>query len=349
MEILSTAIYHIDHSKTDVAPVPIPDDNADLSTYIEELLAKIAKDDSNRLFSFVSETGEGHTNITDLLNKEHHESATRQIARRLLYKEQNKQADIAHLIHDIPRGVLIIILFEDDNGSTRLIISKADHARYLNEQDFTLEQGLPYEKKTYKAFLADLDEENEVERIYIYDTNAKIAKYWYEDFLELKEVNTDEFNTGTAFDAIEKNILNKFKNDFPSDYHIIRNRVIGYFRSKESFELQEFIDEAIGADYDPVNPAFKPKISDITKKIKDLPSKKNFDSQFTIEKSTIKARQVNSVVKLNDTMDLHIKDFVGDLHQVIKAVEENGLKYIKIRTDEGYKAFKEKDVDAADQ
>ncbi len=338
--IISTAIHDIDHAKSDVTLVEIPADNSHLHTYIDDLLEKVAKVDSKRLFEFESTTGSVAANIARLFKDAEQADARLAIARRLLYKEQNAQIDNANLKHEIPKGFLMQTLFDDD-GITRLIISKSDNSRYLNRKNLTLDEGLPFQKKTYKAFLADFDKNNEVVSLALYDTSNTIAKYWSQDFLELKEINTDEFNTNTAFDSIDKMILNKFKKEFPGDHNILRNRVIGYFRTRESFEMQDFIDTAIGEGYDPVNPGFKPKVAEIIKKLRELPQKKNFDSNFTIEKDTFKARQVNNVVALNDKIDLHIKDYVGDLGEIIKSFEENGVKYIRIKTDSGYKAFKD--------
>jgi len=338
MEIVKTSIHKINHAANEVAISNITPDNQDLTDYLNELLEKIANIDSRRKFQFSSDATEVLTRIGRILKDEEFEKETFAIADRLMRKEQNAQSDISHLKHDIQKGVLFQIVFKQDD-QYRLIISKADHAAYLDETDLKRRQGLPEKKKTYKAFLVEFDDELAIERLFVYDTNANIARYWWSDFLELKEYNTNETNTDTAFDAITRRVLSKIKEKFPSDHNILKNRIIGYFRSNEGFEIDSFIENAIG-NYDPVDPNFK--VKDFKKRLKELPEKEDFDSQFTIAPEVIKARKVRTIVPLNDKLDLYIKEYVPELNQVIKPYESGGVKYIQIRTDSGYEAFKQK-------
>lgn len=336
MNILKTSVHQINHAASEVRLLPAASDNQDLVDYIYELLEKIARADSKRKFRFASATGEVNNLITRITAGEDFNTQTTAIADRLMRKEQNAQADIEHLKHDIQKGVVFHILFEDDEV-TKLIISKADHAEYLDDQDLKKRKGLPKKKKTYKAFLVEFSEALAVGELYVYDTNATISRYWWDNFLELDEVNTDTHNTDEAFNAIDKKILGKIKKEYPADHNILRNRIIGYFRSNESFELEGFIENAIG-DYDPVDPRLK--VAALKKQIRELPEKQGFDSQFTIKPEVIKAKRVRNIVPLSEKIDLYIKEYVEDLQEIITPEIDNGIKYIRIKTDTGYEAFK---------
>lgn len=58
---------------------------------------------------------------------------------------------------------------------------------------------------------------------------------------------------------------------------------------------------------------------------------KNFDSQFNAINSAINAR-IRRVYPINDGIDLKVNGDIKDLSETIKAIEENGARYIKIRT-----------------
>ncbi|REA56145.1 hypothetical protein DSL64_27375 [Dyadobacter luteus] len=113
--------------------------------------------------------------------------------------------------------------------------------------------------------------------------------------------------------------------------------MVKYFRSNERFEIHDFLDNSIG-NYTPYDTNLN--IPDLKEKIRALPSKPRspFDNQFNIIKEKVKARFLNKV-KLTPEIDLHIKGYFAD--NTIFATEENdGAKYVKIKSEEGYKYFK---------
>jgi len=151
-------------------------------------------------------------------------------------------------------------------------------------------------------------------------------------------VYSDEDNTENAFDAIDKNIFNKLKKEFPQDYTFLRNSTVRYFRAKDSFNMQDYLDEGLG-EYKPYNE--KLNIHDLKEKIKKLPteSKNPFDEQFNIVKDKIKARFINKI-HLTHQIDLVLKEDIFDLKSVVTAWKDtDGTKYVKIKSIEGYKYF----------
>lgn len=337
MKLLQTTHYYINHAKytIDLRPTPSPDD--DLKDYLDDLLKKVAKGEVKREFKFSPHNTTVQTEIMGMMNGKPFADMSLTIAQRFLRIESKTITETANLKGEIPEGLLIQVLFEDDDGITKIVISKSDNADYLGKDDLLKHQGFPIKKKMYKAFLVDFDQAKIPGKVYVLDTTSTLSKYWWSDFLELDEVNTDTYNTNKAFDSIDQKVLQGIKKAFPADHNILKNRVIGYFKSTDKFALDDFIDKAIGA-YNPDDPAFD--VEGFKNKIRGLPAKENFDSQFNLVPEEIKARRLKNVVHLSDEIDLVIKDNVKDYENVIKAVEEKGVKYIKIRTDSGYKAFK---------
>src|SRR5699024_6052295 len=128
-----------------------------------------------------------------------------------------------------------------------------------------------------------LHSDNSIDGILVYDTNPSDTKYWWKELLELNMLFTDEDNTKKAFDAIDKAVFTKMKKDHHQDYTYLRNSTVRYFRSNDRFEIQDFLDNAIG-EYEPYDSNLN--IPDLKNKIRELPSKPRspFDNQFNIIK-----------------------------------------------------------------
>lgn len=335
MEINSIVLHQIDHVGSVIKQLNVAQDNEDFKLYINELLNKITDAENKRQFIFESEDTEVKLLIEKIIKGDDFLKAAEKIADRLMRKEQNAQSDIEHLKHEVQKGILVQALVEIGN-KRKLVIAKADHIEYLDDQNLKQRKGLPLKKKLYKALMLEFNKKNEILDIFVYDTNSRIAKYWWSDFLELTELNTDEHNTELAFDAID-NLLGKIKKDYPADHNILRNRSLGYFKSNREFKIEHFIKSAIG-NYEAVNSLFK--IDAFKTKLLNLPEKLKFDAQFSIKPEIIKAKKLRNIVVLNDKMDLHIKEHIQNWGNVIEAETIKGQKYIRIKTDLGYEAFK---------
>ncbi|MBK9419443.1 MAG: nucleoid-associated protein [Flavobacteriales bacterium] len=194
----------------------------------------------------------------------------------------------------------------------------------------------------FKAFSCCFTDAEEIIDVKVFDTNPTLSKYWWEQFLELEKVHSDEDNTENAFEAIDKTVMSQLKRAHPQDYTHLRNSCVRYFRSKATFEMQNFLDEAIG-DYEPYDP--KLKIEDVKKQVRELPTRnarKPFDEQFTIVKDRVKARFLTTI-KLTEQIDLKLKEDVPDIDHVITAYQDSdGTKYVRIRSEVGYQYFNDR-------
>jgi hypothetical protein len=255
-----------------------------LSTYVQRLFTEIKNSNNCRQFEFRSNDTEVRAALTQLISGEY-ENGSEINANRLLQIEIIAQQAIDHLNIEIQKGSLFQAVIGETEKS--VIISKADHNEYLDELDFTLRKGLPWKKRIFKAFLVTFDSNNIPSRMFVYDTNNRMSRYWWDNFLELKEKYTNTHNTKMSLDLLDKKVFTKLKTDFPADHTIIRNSAIRYFRSKDEFEVEDFLNDTF-KNYTPINSNFLGRVDDFKTQIKELPQKWGFDNRFTIEKSEVK-------------------------------------------------------------
>jgi len=335
MEILFTSLHQIDHSSDTIIEIDISTKSDDLLNYVQRLFDEITRNPNKRKFRFESDTTEVRTSISHLLQMQH-KKASKINAERLLKIEKQTQDDISHFDKEIQKGSLFQAFIKNEN-SKRIIISKADHNAYIDELDFKTHKGLPWKKKIFKAFIAEIDNSNQIDKVFVYDTNPKMSKYWWRAFLELTEIYTDTHNTKRALDILDKKIFNPIRKEYPADHTILRNSSVRYFRSQPDFELSSFISDTF-ENYTPVNTDFP--TDKIIKKVELLPDKWDFDTKFTIRKEEIDKRVVNKI-PLTEKIDLVIKDYIENLGGVISSDKDtDGKKFVKIYSDIGFERFK---------
>lgn len=343
MIIKFTSLHQIDHHSDTVKEIDIRNKTQDLINYTQRLITEITEGNSKRKFRFRRDTTEVRAIVGQFLDGNYEGIVSN--AKRLLDIEKTTQAAIAHLGVEIQKGSLFQAQIEND-GSTTIIISKADQIRFLDDNDFNLKSGLPYEKKIFKAFLVSF-EDGIARDIYVYDTTPRMATYWWDDFLELDEVYTSEYNTKTALKLLDSKVLNIIRKKYPADHTRIRNKVVGYFQSENQFEMDGFIEATLN-NYVAVDPDFPKK--NMIEKIKNLPERYNFDSQFPIAEDQVTSRKVKTKINLTDKVDLIIKENVPELENTIAGYLDNeNRKYIIIRTDSGYEHFKGNIIEIADE
>jgi len=87
--------------------------------------------------------------------------------------------------------------------------------------------------------------------------------------------------------------------------------------------------------------AMSERVQAIRVRLLEQPEKKKFDSQFNAVNSAINAR-IRRVYPINDGIDLKVTRDINDLSATIQSVEENGIRYIKVRTnnDDTYRRFR---------
>ena len=334
MEILFTSLHQIDHASNSLKEIEIKEYGNDLTDYVNRIISEIVERTSKQEFRFKRDTTEVRGVISEFLIGNYDGKET--IAKRLIDVEKSTQEEITNLNTEIQRGSLFQAHLKESESST-IIIIKADQQQFLTSDEFNLKQGLPWEKKIFKAFLARI-EDNIVVETFVYDTSTRPSVYWWDKFLELEEVNTPSYNTRKALKLLDNKVFNPIKKKFKADHTAIRNKAVGYFQTQTTFEMKSFLDIVIN-DYKPVDQDF-PKTETI-QKIKNLPEKFKFDSQFPIATEEIKARKIQNNIQLSKRMELILKENIPELDSTVTSfLDTEGRKYIKIRTDTGYDHFK---------
>lgn len=235
---------------------------------------------------------------------------------------------------EIQKGSLLHLNF-DINGTKQIIICKVEHDEVLNELNFEKVRGLNTKKKVFKSILIIFDIQGEIKENYVFDKHN--SKYWWDDFLELQQQYTDDDNTEKSLNEIDKT-LTPLRNKFYADYVILRNSVIGYFKNNDNLNYSDFISNVVEG-YDPVNDDF-PKQALVTK-LNELPSKKGFDTQFSVVKKKIN-KKIKHRIKLANNLFLSIDDYVDNLKNILKTWKDpQGNKYVQILSSQGYDNLKD--------
>lgn len=333
MEIISTSLHQINHTEDSIKKIPVLNTSEQLSLYLMRLFDDISSTNDKRKFHFRSNTTQVRSSLDKMLSENFHEAAEIN-AQRLLNIEKQTQERI-NLNIEIQKGSLFQALVKDKDRN-RIIISKADHNEYLDEADFELHTGLPWKKRVFKAIAIDFQEDLSLNSVYVYDTNYTMSKYWWQDYLELREQYTDSENTKKSLDLLDKKIFKPLERKYPLDYVVLRNMMIGFYRTEEEFNLEKFVNKI--EKYHPYDTDLP--IQKMHEQVLEMPEKWGFDSRFTIEKKSISKRK-KTRVKLIDGIELVIDYVAGDLTNMIAAeADDEGNKFIRIRaTEESYKYF----------
>jgi len=338
-DIKFRTLHHIDINDKTHFPKLITNVGEDLDTYITDLIGIILEKNDDREYEPANEDAGFIIDICNILklnNARKVEQNAQLISNKLLKIEKETQEKYKQ-ITDIQKGTLIQSLIQIDHKILYLI-SKIEHSAFIDESDFKKHIGLPYEKRILKTCLIEFSKDLEITKIYVFDTNSITSNYWWNSFLELKMLTSDESNTRKAFESIENCLSRQLKTDFPKENILFRNNLIGYFKTNSQFRLSTLITSIIG-DYQTDSKGLD--IDKLKTLITKLPEKNKFDRSFNIIASSIRAK--TKVIRVNEGIELNLKDYVTDLKSLIKSYEEeNGDKYLLIKTDDDkvYEIFK---------
>jgi hypothetical protein len=334
--MINASLHHINHQENLVVSKAIEEAGDRLTEYVDKLLKEISTSSRKRDFRFRSENTEVRAAIPFLFGEDFHANAEK-IARRLLSKEIIAQAEVAKLNVEIQKGSLFQATLELDDGSKQVVISKADHSTILDETDFELHHGLPWNKKTFKAMSA-VFRDGKIEFASVYDTNPEMTKYWWYDFLELEKIYDEVHNTKKSLDTLQTKLFNPIKANHRVDYNILRNTTIGYFRTKKEFDIEDFVSSVL-ENYQTHDPNLE--IGKLVEKARTFPQKYKFDQRFSISAENINKRITNQVFPLRPDLELVLKSPVDNLSDLVtRKRDAEGRPYVMINVDEtGYSQF----------
>lgn len=313
---------------------------------LDEYIQQIIDENDNhhdRRYKFCNED----TYFPDVIEKifqaeDNIDDICQEIADRLLEKETEANNKIAITRKTIPSSFLIIAMVVNNDTETKLLFIKADKTSFINTRSGNLDIGLPAQKKRkiFKSCVFDIIIENgtiNFNNIISHDANSQgKAVYWYHDFLCLNEVKSDESNTKDLYDRVKSKILNPIKKNHPHDYINCRNAVVHYFRSEGDFDSEYFRDNVIGS-YQPFDESLD--MESLKDKVDKLFEDGKIDKKFQKKPNEI-TDKFKDKVKLSDDIELTLLQDIQNVSDVIIPGDDNGRKFIKIYSDEGYKYAK---------
>ncbi|WP_408894004.1 hypothetical protein [Paenibacillus taichungensis] len=332
MRIINSSIRIIDYENQRISERTIP---GSFEEFVSDLITHIHTNTSVREYKTRSVVTEVVGSILQIVARRDENdfvlNRVNGIATRLLNEEIEAQRRVARMNTNVQKGSLVqSLLFNDDDDSFVYLLAKVEHSDFVDDSDFSFKTGFSKDKKTiWKSCLIHITDPD-LEEFYAKIYSNTVAKYWGDDFLELDQVKSDEANTLKAFRAIDATLNQNMKGNFSRDHTIIRNAFISYLKNREHIDFPTMIESILG-QYDPVDLPSE-KVDNIKGKMLELPTKKNFDSQFNVVKSAINAR-IKKVYPVNEGIELKITDGIDDLKNTIKAFrDDDGTRYIQIKT-----------------
>ncbi len=182
-------------------------------------------------------------------------------------------------------------------------------------------------KKPDKACLIFDTHEQEGYRVCIIDNQSTggEAQYWKDEFLKLKPVADNYFQTQNYLNLAKDFVTERLDEEFEvskADKIDYLNRSINYFKKNEQFNEQDFANDVF--EHQEVITSFRKFKGDFQNE-HDL----NVVSEFEISTNAVKkqSRIFKSVLKLDRNFHIYIH---GDKDLIEKGVDPDGRKYYKI-------------------
>lgn len=346
--------YTIDTEQNAVSENINEEFNSHMVLFIEDKLARLYFSDKNREYLKVNNTTEVVNMLNQIIINENDDRklASETIANRLLREEISVQARISQLNRDVQRGGLIVSYFEF-NHEKYIAIVKIHYIDFYEEATFEENRGLPKKDVILKTCITKIENDSTEEQFLLSDSTKKqgegSAKFWWNDFLELKEIRSDKENTKESYEQIEQILKKEFYTNNREDFWYLKNNLIAYYRLSEQFSFTSMIDSTIG-DFnlkllneknDDEKETFKASLkSKFQNTCFDSRGNRRFDTEFTIDKKEINAR-VKTKITLMPNVDLNLLGEIEDFQtKIIPSIDDQNRKYLKIYSDEGYDKFK---------
>jgi hypothetical protein len=326
--------HAIDHSNTTASAVPIAHD-AELDSYLTALLDWAYDDEDMRRFHFEAPTTEVHSILLKLISGDKLVDHSDAVANRLLTKEKAAHDEVRHL-KGVHEGMLLQAVFDHD-GATGILLAKVDLSEFLKRSNFRSEQGIDKKHRLLKFCIIEFTNQQAISAVRVGDTNAKIAQYWWENFLELTEERTDSSNTKTVFAELDAFLAKNLKKDHPRDYPVLYNDMLRIFKRSQSFRFTKFLD-GLFDNYRPESNSLD--IADLKKRAKELLKKDKFDANFTILPDEIKNR-FKKTFPLTPQIDLVVSGEI-ERDQISALALDDGTKGVFVKSDDGFSQFPER-------
>jgi hypothetical protein len=304
----------------------------DIKTYLTGIIRSVINIPRSQRFQFCDQGFDSKSAI-EILAGTAFKAEALELTQRLLECEIAAQKKIAGL-KELREGSLLCAHFQLGDQEC-VILVKIDHAGYLNELTLQRTSGLPEKQRAQKCATFSIVAGVVDSTVIISDSNSALTEYWWGGFLNLRSLSSPQQNTFRAFKAIENLLKTKVEKTSPSDYWTLRNAFVSHFTTRPDCIFDQMIDDIMGS-----YPGHAPEL-DIPKLVteaKELPKKRDFDSHFSIAPDVI-SNKIKRQIRLGQNLDLRITGEISDFEKTFDTGDDDGRKYLKIYSDEGYAAF----------
>ena len=254
---------------------------------------------------------------------------TDSIALMLLTVEKNVQARISQLT-EVQKGSIVQALLKDKD-SYQYVIAKVEHSEWIDGETLEMNFGFPgNNKKVWKSAVIDLslgDDEILFDSIRVYVDHP--AKYWSDEFLEVKEAKSDSKNTKAVLRAFEQ-ALKTIKNVSFGDYYNIKNSVVHDLQSDKDINYHDLVEKTIDR-YQPLSDEVDLVL--VKQKLISAGETNNFDTQFHTDPEAIKtAGKIK--IHVSPAIDVTVKEGLSNWRDNFKTyIKPDGRTYIMIKCD----------------
>lgn len=334
MEIEYLKLIKIDHENNSVSEENLAE-LENIKNYVMAIVKQITEHKGDRRFEFKKTEYTMKNLIDNVVKNQDRDAQAVAMAKRLLKKENAKQKQIGTL-SEIQKGVMLVAFCKMTANEYKVIICKADYSEYIEEISGEKKRGLDVRRKIFKSFAANVTLNAgaiDYGEIVTYDVNTKRAVYWYDEFLDLVELLSNERNTELAWFAIKARVLVPIYKKYKKDYLVLRNASLRYMKSEGEFSMDDYADNIL-APYQPIDP--KLNMDELVTIAKGLPEKNGFDNIFAKVPAKITAKLSKDEIPLTPDIDLLIKNEIPKLEETIQPYESNGVKYIMVQSEDGF-------------
>ncbi len=213
-------------------------------------------------------------------------------------------------------------LFKSETRETYLKVAPAG-----DNYDIHSDKGININKLDKGCLIFNIDKEKGY-RVSIVDTTNKgeEARYWKNDFLNLKSREDSYYHTQQYMQLCKGFIDEKLKEDFEisrTDEIDLMNKSVNFFKDREVFDLNDFTKEIIQ----------QPEVIDAFKDYKETFQQSrdiNIADEFNISQNAVKSnsRIFKSILKLDKNFSVYIH---GSKERIVKGFdEEKGLNFYQL-------------------
>lgn len=261
------------------------------------------------------------------------------IAERFLHYEYAAKEKIEKMKLTIHNGCLIQALIKVSDKKFKYVIAKGDWSDFLNKNNFSKTEGIHINKKNLGKsciFYIDIQQDG---TSYISDCKVLLdnpANYFWNDFLELEKVFSDDDCTKNMVKKVTQLIDKTFRKEYPRHRQYLRNTFITYLYSNDLIDFED-IKNTIFVPYlenSDIDQSIQDDFIDILDKLPER-GKDKFGRQFTCVRKKIESKIIKSKYVLDDHVFLEIQDDFSEseISNITSGIDKNQKGYVKIYTE----------------